>query len=429
MLQYLRPAFLLTLCMEKTMQASQSDQPSNTLDVRAFYFSDFLGRPLLKLARKNWWVSALVGGAILGTIMIGGGWLVSLRYASTPGFLPLYDRREIGWVIFVYVIVGPVIWATYAKEPYYMQRTYQDLLRHGIFPEPGQDTRVKELIEKSMSGWKSTWIFVIVVALTCLEMAQWVATQRQPDDSFRFGATHFWWSIDPYYYYGLWFIANFSLTYMILWTLVRRFAAWFTTAKLLRAIQIQPVLFHEDGCNGLSPIGKYTFTLTLPLTLGGLWLAVSILYPAFFGQSLNSKFDTFDIVIAYLVLIPTMFVGSTWIPHWEMRRLRNKRLQDVAVKIQRLLSQFPTGSDLTFTDLTAGNQASSHEPSAMLHSIEEIKALEHIHDVIERRQVTWPFRLPSTERFFAITGLPWVTSLAVVIFREAVNLSIHKYFP
>lgn len=412
--------------MENTVKASQSDQASDMLDIRGFYFSDFLGRPLLKLANRNWWVAALAGAVFFGIIMIGGGWLVSLRYASTPDFLPLYDHREIGWVIFVYLIVGPVIWATYIKEPYYVQRIYQDLLRNGVFPEPDQETKVKELIERSMAWWKSKWFFVIVVALTFLEMAQWAAGQTQPGESFRFGASQFWWSINPYYYYGLWFICNFSITYMILWTLVRRFAAWFTTAKLLRTIQIQPVLFHEDGCNGLFPIGKYTFTLTVPLTLGGLWLAVSILYPAFFGQPMNGKFDTFDIVVAYILLIPTMFVGSAWVPHWEMRRIRRKSLQDVATKIQRLLAQFPAAIDTT---LTAGNQPLSDESRAILHSVDDIKALEHIYDLVEHRQVTWPFRLPSTERFFAITGLPWVTSLAVLIFREAINLSIHKYFP
>jgi hypothetical protein len=411
--------------MEKTMQASPSDQASSTLDVRAFYFSDFLGRPLLKLANRNWWVSALAGAAFFGIIMIGGGWLVSLRYASTPGFLPIYDHREIGWVIFVYLIVGPVIWATYAKEPYYMQRTYRDLLRNGVFPEPDQDKSVKEFVEKSMKPWKRMRLFFAVIVILISVMALWFSTQAQPTDLFRFGATRFWWSVNPLCYVA-WTILNFSLTYMLTWTVLRRLATWITTAKLLHNVSFKPILFHPDGCNGLFPVGKYTFTLTPLFAISGLWLATSTVYPAFFGESINVKYDTITYIVLYLLLIPLVLIVSTWFPHREMKQRKNTAQQEIADAVQRLLQQLPTTDSYSHV---RNERNTASVPQDIRHSVEDIEALERLYNVVERRQAEWPFRMPSAERYIAITGLPGITSVAVLVFREAVTLAIHKYFP
>lgn len=388
------------------------DKTSVTLeDARVFFYRDRLVALLLRVTGVRAWLVGVLGLVVFGVLMGGGGVLVSVLHGPDAGFLSLLDPREFYWVAFIYFVLAPIICIAYAAEPINIFHLFRGLWNSGVIHgENVTFDRVKDFLTAQIEGRKHLSWIVAICALTATIGVLWLGSELATDDPFRFGAVRFWWTISPAYFWAVWFPLNFSLTYMLLWIVLRRVIAWRVTNKALKDLDIRPKLRDPDGANGMAPIGDYFLRFAPLVALGGFWVAASVGYPVIFGQHWNIKLDTILFGVGYLSAIPVSLILPIWNSHQAMRDARKKMLRRLGNEIQQFL---PTG------DMQA-------PATGAKEWIEQLDTLDKEYQNAERAYRTWPFRRPKFLGSLFVASGPLLSAGASLVVQKVLPLVLQK---
>lgn len=390
------------------------DKTAVTLeDARVFFYHDPLVAVLLRVTGVRAWPVGVLGLIVFGIFMGGGGALVSVIHGPDAGFLSLLDPREFYWVAFIYFVLAPIICIAYAAEPINIFHLFRGLWNSGvILGENMTFEKVKDFLAAHIAGRKHVAWLVTICALTVTVGVIWLGSDLAPDDPFRFGAVRFWWTISPLYFWAVWFPLNFSLTYMLLWIVLRRGIAWRVMTKALQDtdLGIRPKLRDPDGVNGMAPIGDYFLRFAPLVALSGIWVGVSMGYPVLFGQHWNIKLNTILFGVGYFSAIPVSLIVPIWSAHCVMRDARRELLRRLGDEIQRLL---PRGE----------RQAPS---IGTREWIEQVDTLDREYQIAERAYRTWPFRRPKFLGSLVVALGPLLSAGASVLVQRMLPVVLQK---
>jgi hypothetical protein len=393
-------------------------------DAKTFFLEDPLVAGLLRITGMRAWLAGLFGFVVFAVFMVGGGILISLLHGPDRGFLSLLDSRELFWVAFIYLLLAPIICVAYAAEPANIFHIFHGLWANGVITGEGISfDRVKEFLSKEITArQRGIWILVLILAVTALAALIWFGGQS-PDDPFRFGAVRFWWS---FYlpYFVLWIILNFSLTYMLLWIVLRRILAWRITNKALKQLDIRPKLRDPDGANGMSPIGDYFLRFAPLVALIGIWVAVSIVYPTFFGGPTNIRLNTVLFSGVYLAAIPLALIVPIWGAHVAMRDARVKMLRRLGNELQRLLPASEGSDGVALPQLAEVELGTSLEEARKW--LGPVEALDKVYQIAEQAYRTWPFRRPAFLRSLLVAAGPFLSGGVSLLVRYGGPVLLQK---
>lgn len=389
------------------------DKSAITLeDARVFFLRDPLVAGLLRMTGMRAWLAGIVGLSVFGVFMVGGGVLISRNHGPDAGFLSLLDPREFYWVAFIYFLLAPIICMAYAAEPINIFHLFRGLWENGVvIGEHMTFHKVKVYLAAEIRALqRGAWILVAICALTGAVALIWLGSELAPDDPFRFGAVRFWWRINPVYFGVIWFPLNFSLTYMLLWIVLRRIVAWQVMNKALKELNIRPKLRDADGVNGMAPIGDYFLRFAPLVALSGIWVGVSMGYPAIFGQQWNIRPSTVLFGVGYLSAIPVALIAPIWGSHLAMREARLRMLRRLSNEIQQFM---PTG------DMRAPTTGAREW-------IEQLDILDKEYQIAERAYRTWPFRRPKFFGSLIVASGPLLSAGVPLLIQRMLPLLLQK---
>ncbi|HYT42991.1 MAG TPA: hypothetical protein VEP90_11660, partial [Methylomirabilota bacterium] len=129
---------------------------------------DPLARLLLRVTRQNGLYMALIAVVIHSILIIGGGWLISVSYTGQE-FRPVYDTRELIYLIFQFIFVVPLLWAFYVLEPIRILQIFQGLAQNEVVgASKSSYANIDEFIHKEVHliNRKANLIVVIIITIS-----------------------------------------------------------------------------------------------------------------------------------------------------------------------------------------------------------------------------------------------------------------------
>ena len=406
----------------------------NYIELPQLSLQDPILNLLAKITRQKALPTALLVLAVFSICMLGGGYVISLIYQGS-NFLPMYDRRDWPYDLFLYVFATPIGWIFYVHEPLEVKRIFESLLENGVLTKSTPNSlSLEEFIKKEILALNQSKRYLsIVIGLTLLIIMIWISTFFVPQNPFRFGYQEFWWTINRFYFVGV-FLPLVGLNiYVDIWIFTRRALTVFLLNKILGACRICPQLFHPDQSNGFAAIGDYSVKVSPLVAIAGLWVYLTIAYPTFFGEPLNLKYDTIIFLIIYAAVIPTFLLLPVRKIHFKMKNAKAEALEVIAKKIRPLLvltedETFMFTSKISLLDKRGeildkkGEINQTQELGELMSSIE---SLERRYRLIEREQITWPFRRLAVGGYFFTTALPLILTLISIIIQFIAILPKH----
>jgi len=135
---------------------------------------DPLARLLLKIFRQNGLIAALVAVVINSTLIIGGGWLISVSYIGQK-FLPIYDRSELAYLVFQFALVVPLLWAFYVSEPIRTLQVFHELEHNEVIGSNGtKNLKIPEFLRSQIKGFNRPIGLLLVIFITVSITVMWL---------------------------------------------------------------------------------------------------------------------------------------------------------------------------------------------------------------------------------------------------------------
>lgn len=355
------------------------------------------------------WLSALV---IYSVFYVGIGWWVSLHYQQLGyPLLPIYDEKELLSVFFTGLLVAPIVWVFYLREPLDFVRLFQGLASNQIVGQSISSYKdLDQYVLEKISTFNNPKFLAAVLAIFTSILALWLWQTTNTTNWFLHGYSYSWWAISPYYFWLAFLPLAFVNLYMVLWILVRRLITRTIVNDLFNSFETTPQPFHSDRANGMFPIGRYSLRIAPLLMLAGLFVTFFIAYPIYFGGPPNLKVDTVLFVIIYVVSVFLVLLVPVWGTHLFMQRKKAVVLDVVAEELRILLAQNPSGDCVE-----SRKRSPSSERSRLVDHISDIESLEKKYRILDSAYRTWPFDTSSVARFVLIVSSPLLTALLTIV--------------
>lgn len=374
-------------------------------------------RLLLYISNHNPIVVYVV--ALLAHLLLETG--VGLYIGRTvPGafhtYLPITEPSGLIFSLFNSLIATPFAWTWFVSEPLFYQKMLLRLKQNNVLVASTQSSETFDSFVVKRAREYVRWRYLAIsVGFMFAVTAIWVWQQRNPADPFNFGYRQFWFTLSPFYFWGIFVPLNLGPAYMIMWTIIRRFLALVTINKMMTSFDIRPVLLHPDGCNGLQPIGTYILQITPLVTAASIWEFVALALPVFLGQSVNLKPDTILYIMVWVFFIPVVLILPAWSTHVAMRQLKWDALLNVARDVQNVLSGI---------GVTGGSTASAQTASLAL-----LEPTLKTYQLLLEKQRTWPFKLPVLQRSIITAVIPVASTLLSILFQGLVKAVVKSVVP
>jgi hypothetical protein len=356
----------------------------------------------LELVQSDPLLRRLIGHRLLITylfvqiayiILIALGIWISIYYQSQGRyFLSLLNPQELAWNIFIYIIVFPVLWLFYIWQPVGYLSSMHHLEKNAVLRYRRNRVTIDEIIRSSFENTNQKFISLLRFSITVLAFVIWLNQFLSPANPFVQGYNLVWININLAFFWFVWMPLNFVAWYLIAWLIIRQLTIIESFAELYRHFDVSLKLYHIDKCNGFAPVGDFAIRFAFLSVLLGIWVYVVISLPIFFGGHLNFKFDTFLLLAVYTLAVPIVLVPPVLRTHKAMADEKNKELELIAHKIQRVVGE------------TSDNK--------ILMSKNLLSELELRYQLLERELKTWPFR-PFFIQGFGISALTPLASTGI----------------
>lgn len=386
------------------MNESQSTTTSDKISLKTEYFitTDYLAKILFKIAKGSSHRSALVGSLFYGIFWTILGLIISLVYDFQGfQFKAIYDQQEVIPHLFVVFFTIPIMWGFYHWQVQNIVFVINNLFDQSMLIEES-NTVQKDHYIKILNLNRKLVFNRFAVLLTFVVTVFWIISISDTSvDSFNFGFSTNFWLINPIYFFGIFVPTAMLNLYIGSWILIRQGLAIYILNDLFQNFDLSIKLFHPDGSNGLAFLGNYAIRSASVAVFAGFWLLFMTLYPLTQGFSINLKLDTIIGWGLYIILVPLLLVPPVWSAHVAMKQDKNKKLEEIAQELRRLLSK----------------------TSASIQDIErynlERDFLQNRYNTISTEYRTWPFDIPQLRRFTATAILP-ILSTASSLFLERI---------
>src|SRR5262249_26119562 len=151
-------------------------------------------------------------------------------------FEAIWDKEELPYVIFVYLVVIPAIWATYVAEPKQSLRAFQRLAKDGILgARTSSGATIDEFVLSQLDEFNRLWFAVVPVLVTLGILVLFTLANLPPNNPYLFGTPKVWTTLNPFYYWLVFVPFTFSSAYMLTWIVVRRYITVRVIDKVLAA--------------------------------------------------------------------------------------------------------------------------------------------------------------------------------------------------
>ena len=379
-----------------------------TSSSRNLYDGDPLALLLFRLlgtSSLRVWILAVL---TYGVLYVGLGWLLSDYYQQMGySLLAVYDQRQLTPLLFTALIVVPIVWVSYMREPIKFAEMFDALYANGVFDQRGATYEVLvQFVQDKLSVFKRPRYLVFVLTFLVFMLSVWLWQTSGQQDPLLYGYTHSWWAIDPYYFWIVWLPLSFVNLYMVLWIIVRRIVSVSVTNELLDSVEVRLLPFHPDKANGMFPVGRYNLGIAPPLVLAGFYTVQFIVYPVLWGGAPNLKLDTALYLLLYLATVLAVLVIPVWGTHVFMERKKASALDVVAREIQAQLAHKSSENVRSEARVYP-----SCESEKIVELVSQIEALEKKYRIMEKEYHTWPFNTSSLTRFFIAVSSPLLTAV------------------
>ncbi|HZQ07315.1 MAG TPA: hypothetical protein VFD70_12115 [Anaerolineae bacterium] len=351
--------------------------------------------PLLRLFYRLFptssWPLLLVALPLYTALIFAAGFAISDSYrrAGLP-ILASDDPRTLYFDIFAYFIFIPLVWLFYTWQPRGLWYALASLASAGIVGERKHGLTKPPRISLR-TAFDNRLNLLIALGWTVFALAVWVNSLSVPQNPWLAGYSGPWFTVNPLYFWLVWVPLVYATVYMIAWIFIRQVAITLALNQVFRSFEIKPMLFHPDGVNGLGAIGDFAIRMGLLVVLLGFWVALGAIYPTFFGQSVNIKFDIMFTFAVYICCVPLTLLPPVWGAHQAMLEVKTRLVRAVAEPIEALIADV--------------------NPEHILMNQQLLNELERRYQVIHKEFHTWPFRVVSLQGFGITFVLPILTAL------------------
>ncbi len=363
-----------------------------------FCASDPLFILLYRICRGSVFRVAVLAFFMHALCMVGIGFALScLRESAGTEVLPVYHPGDLVMNLFCSLLLIPSIWTFYAWQPRGIISTFRELASNSVLADCPPKDGLEAFLESSVTrpaarriNLAIATVFMVISALVFFPCAS------SPDNPLLYGARWFWWRYTPLYFWALWLPLTLANLYMITWIIVRQVVAVRGLGLLFKSFRITPSFFHPDRCNGFACLGVYGVrSATLALLLG-IFVALVITLPKFFGSQINLAIDTVLESVVYAIAVPFLFVLPLWSAHLALSESKAAMLESVAAQIRPLLSECA--------------------PDRIETSVSLVEALHKKYQLIDAEHCTWPVRL-GTAKGLTVTALipPLYTGIGLLV--------------
>lgn len=373
---------------------------------------DPLGTVLVRFSDQDiWWVSVIAFLAY-GVLCLGAGFGISVFYQrSGYQFVSMLDIRELPQAVFVYLVAAPVIWTLYAGQPRWILQVFEQLVQNGVIGEIDEETAVDTFIEEQLTAplrkaWKSAIAGCVALGGLLLVVLTAYPTYYRPllglPASFGFGTM--WFLLNPVYFWVLWVpLVLFLPLYLVTWLVIRQVHAVWSFWRVFKVFELDPKLFHPDGCNGVGSVGDYAMRAASAAVFYGFWLLWMISFPRLFGEPIRLDYTTGVPLIVYAIAVPILLVPPVWGAFLAMRKAKSEALEAVGRQIRTVLSE------------TDGALLSETEAERVSVSLSLTEQLERKYRLIDRELSARPFNTKSLSRFSIAAIIPLLSAVASIL--------------
>ncbi|MHB9138622.1 MAG: hypothetical protein ACYC4Q_04375 [Victivallaceae bacterium] len=263
-----------------------------------------------------------------------------------------------------------------------METLFSKLRNAGVVPKLSDDKSWRKFLQDYIAKpLNQPWIMMVILILTVVTsvlgaILTWFGAKANP----------IWWSITPFYFWGIYIIHFVIIAYFTCWALVKQIVVIRALYVLFNSFEIKPKIMHMDGCMGFSSISNYAFKFCVPLILWGCSWAMSLLFmPVTTGKE-PTLVPTYLIIGLYPVFVFLFVILPSLAPHHPMKKAREEAIEKIAVQIREWLDN-------------VGTRAADNKTDA-------IKDLEHKYTIIDENYTTWPFRTRVLRNFCIVAVLP-----------------------
>jgi hypothetical protein len=368
------------------------------------------------------WFSPLTFGIFifLADVVVDAwlGWRYQVFFTSgpTPGLLQ--DPSA----LLTDFVVNPLLAGTYL----WTSRWSMGLLARPSLASALEDQqRITTLEALQRALYRNRWIFALVSAVAVLGAILQVGSYM---------GWFPWRTIEGYLYLHngamsiyrapFWFLTLYAVLYTAFNTIVFVYIVF----RLFDGQYLKLQLLHPDGCGGLSDFSEYAVTGAALVVPAGV-LVSTVVITATAQQTLMTAYPVWVMLIAYVILAPTLLLLPLYAAHRAMVRTREAALLSIATVYDR---EYQRVTEELSKKTSASNRAApaaAAQRSTMEASQQE--ALEHLEQIKRHYErtagdfPTWPLNTSVVRRFAAVVLSPIVPALISI----AIDLLRQRLLP
>jgi hypothetical protein len=368
-----------------------------------------LGDPLLKRMLKTHASPAVLGPsiAILFTItrMMAAWWSGNLRTSGTTiGFF-----EDPG--MYINLIAGIVVWTYYFWMPRGIIKALHGLLENKaigkahpeIKRDPGEGYDLNSFwLRMRISFRRWSWAvasIVLSVVGTLLFLLPSYLNRLQTQDS--------WSMANPVNVVLsiLWAIAGLYAAILILFFIVLSIH-WLRRLFTDFAVEVRPL--HPDQAGGLSPLGKFSLSLSYIITILGFILATIPMSRYYLAHGTFGFSWTSDVILGlgiYILAAPFAFFAPLSVAHSAMKSTKQKLLLEISQRFEKEYAELQKS--------IPGDPPKLEERMAYLHG------LHSLHELTNKFPV-WPFNIENILRFMTSFVSPILLVVISTIIRSLI---------